>query len=101
LGSLLALFREQFRIVAGEFFERDEEVSEDELESLDIGGVDEETLDEVGNLSAKIMLVAIVYKAMPWITHDCRFGKAFARRFPTKPLRNSLLDVPGAARSGV
>lgn len=40
LGGELALFGEELGVVARELLERDEEVAEDDLEGLDVGGVD-------------------------------------------------------------
>lgn len=56
LGGELALFGEELGVVARELLERDEEVAEDDLEGLNVGGVDKKALDEVGDLSAATVL---------------------------------------------
>jgi len=78
LGGLLAVLDEELSVVAGELFERDQEVTEDELELGQVLGAVEEVRDEGSDL------------------RGLQVGEGVGEQLATKFWRKSLFGVPGA-----
>jgi hypothetical protein len=53
-GSLLTLFGVQLSVVTGELFQGDQEVSQDDFETVEVGVGSEQSIDEGSDLGTRI-----------------------------------------------